>query len=1348
MGGGASDTLNNLQSVAINTSLLPGAAGAINVGSATLPFGQLFLSGTSSSPSTNNFLFSGVSTGGTRTLTLPDASGTICLNTGNCLGGSGGGANTSLSNLQSVAINSSLLPGVTNSVDIGSAGATFRNGYFGTGLTTPLIQSVGTLNITPGGSLTIGSQNQALTLQGSSSTVITATSGGNTTTVGFNGVATGNVQFNFARNDNPVGSPYTICSNAAESACVSAYTAAGVGSGNFVSLQNSTPGIADVGNLNITGTGIFGTGLTASGGAVQLNTSGTSNTSIGNTTGTLALASNTFNLSNLGAVTGVTGYNQASGSFLQNGGGSFGTGSGAVSLNGVTTIAAGKNLTVDTNTLKVDATNHRVGLGLSGTAAQLLSVGGTTGNFTVNSSGAVVAVGVNAGAGLLQGSAGLTITGNSALATVTASGTYNSNTFTGSALQFGSAGTATIQSASSQALTITGHNDSTWSTDTGNLTVQSASGSSSMLSLQGGSGGSINIGTANDGQITIGQTTNCTGYPGSGVWNLPPQGLCIGSGNSLGAYSRTLYLNTGSAGTVSGNINIVTGDSSAFSGLIHIGTGLAGNAPGQVLIQNAQDAFDSFEVSNSIGNALLTVDTSGNQVTLGDINKDTQGILRFVSTGAISGQGSYIITQGTSPSDAISSDVQFYLPSAAEDGHRLCTDSAASLCSITGDATYLKKNAKDVSTCTAAAGTSNCSNAGDWLYRFYNTSNAGGTHGVYVQDNGGGGIVLASATNQSSGYLFFGSTIGSFAGTGTLKFGVSGSGNVTFGSDINHTISVVAPSTATAGLSLTISAGATGSAGSSTNGGSLALNGGSASASNTGNGGNVQITGGAGHFFTGGNISLTGGTSSGSGAIGGSIDLESGAGGSGGGSGNILLGATRGDVLIGTNVDCGHALCVTGTENTDSIVVSGLANLNGFLDSQGGANIDNNSGTTTIGNITHQTTITASSFGLATNNIDISTLGAITGATGITSSGTINFSGLTPSRFLFTDASSNLASTNTATSLMLASTLSDEQGTGSAVFNTSPSFTTSVTTGTTNFSVFNTGATTVNAFGAASTINIGAAGAVISGNGALTIQAPTTTALTLNTAGAGTVNVGTSNSTTVSVGSSTATAVKIDCAASATTCSFGATANSHTTLLGSSTTTAATTLQSGAGGVSISSTGTIGIQSSASQAINIGTTTTTNVSIGNVGGTLNVASPATFSATLTVTGLSTLNGGLTVTGASTFNGQIISGGTALSTISPNANCGSGCTVSISGNDTAGTITINTGTGVAAGSLATITFNPTYSTAPLITITPITVPASSNFPQYYYSSGTSTFDLKAYNALTDSKTYTFSYHVIK
>ncbi len=85
---GANAALSNLASVAINASLIPSPAGSFDIGSALLPWRELYLSGTSTLPATNNFKLTGASTGGTRTITMPDASGTMTL-LGNASTGSG-----------------------------------------------------------------------------------------------------------------------------------------------------------------------------------------------------------------------------------------------------------------------------------------------------------------------------------------------------------------------------------------------------------------------------------------------------------------------------------------------------------------------------------------------------------------------------------------------------------------------------------------------------------------------------------------------------------------------------------------------------------------------------------------------------------------------------------------------------------------------------------------------------------------------------------------------------------------------------------------------------------------------------------------------------------------------------------------------------------------------------------------------------------------------------------------------------------------------------------------------------------------------------------------------------------
>lgn len=106
------------------------------------------------------------------------------------------------------------------------------------------------------------------------------------------------------------------------------------------------------------------------------------------------------------------------------------------------------------------------------------------------------------------------------------------------------------------------------------------------------------------------------------------------------------------------------------------------------------------------------------------------------------------------------------------------------------------------------------------------------------------------------------------------------------------------------------------------------------------------------------------------------------------------------------------------------------------------------------------------------------------------------------------------------TSAELAGVISDETGTGVLVFGTSPTFTTSVVTGSTSFDVFNTTATTVNAFGAVQTLNIGNAtyGKISTSASNVTISSGTNAAnstVTIQPQGTGTVDVSNKRITSV-----------------------------------------------------------------------------------------------------------------------------------------------------------------------------------------------------------------------------------------
>ena len=70
-------------------------------------------------------------------------------------------------------------------------------------------------------------------------------------------------------------------------------------------------------------------------------------------------------------------------------------------------------------------------------------------------------------------------------------------------------------------------------------------------------------------------------------------------------------------------------------------------------------------------------------------------------------------------------------------------------------------------------------------------------------------------------------------------------------------------------------------------------------------------------------------------------------------------------------------------------------------------------------------------------------------------------------------SSYNLGQFATTTSVQLRGTISDPTGSGQLVFNTTPNISTAINTQDSSFSVFNTNASTINAFGAATALNLG-----------------------------------------------------------------------------------------------------------------------------------------------------------------------------------------------------------------------------------------------------------------------------------
>ncbi len=89
--------------------------------------------------------------------------------------------------------------------------------------------------------------------------------------------------------------------------------------------------------------------------------------------------------------------------------------------------------------------------------------------------------------------------------------------------------------------------------------------------------------------------------------------------------------------------------------------------------------------------------------------------------------------------------------------------------------------------------------------------------------------------------------------------------------------------------------------------------------------------------------------------------------------------------------------------------------------------------------------------------------------------------------------------------------------------------------------------------------------------------------------------------------------------------------------------------------------------------------------------------------------------------------------------------GSGGTTSISGTDTAGTVTINTGGSPGAGCFVTVSFAQAFSSTPHVVVTPIGSAAASL--NYYVNRTSTSFSICTTNSAPSTTSFSFDYIVI-
>ena len=139
---------------------------------------------------------------------------------------------------------------------------------------------------------------------------------------------------------------------------------------------------------------------------------------------------------------------------------------------------------------------------------------------------------------------------------------------------------------------------------------------------------------------------------------------------------------------------------------------------------------------------------------------------------------------------------------------------------------------------------------------------------------------------------------------------------------------------------------------------------------------------------------------------------------------------------------------------------------------------------------------------------------------------------------------------------------------------------------------------------------------------------------------------------------------------------------------------------------------------------------------------------------LTVNGTGSFNGAITtpqlttarlqLSGDLTLTRHIVAGG-AIPGRTNGGGLGAGGTSSLSGSDTAGTITINTGGGAGAGCMVTVNFAQAFTSTPHVSITPIGSAAAGI--DYYVNRSSTNFSVCSINNPPSNASFGFDYIVL-
>lgn len=555
----------------------------------------------------------------TRTITLPNSSGIVCLDSGNCAG----------------------------------AGATLQTGYnFSVGGTTPKIKVNGTL-------LGVDIQDADTTIAANLFN-IRASNGAGLGSVMFGVASTGAVTMQNASNSTTA---LRLLTQGGTSVLTGDTT-----NGKIILGQSSTLAgtlvFADGGSVN-TGTITQGTltgsrtyTLPDSTGTVCLNSGNCSGTGSTNTLQAAYDAGSTIATSNARDIavtlqdtatdsnftittatnsTGYTAITRADGA---------GTASPAQLLlvkNNDINLAQPLGVSVQSAAGGITTAFDASGSGITNALAiGANAISGT--NFSVTGAGAVTAVGVNSGAGLLQGSLGLTVTG--AAASINASSNFATNINTGT-----STGAVSIGNASAGALTL--QSASTIGITTTNFKVSTAG----VVTLAGGQTADLTTNTASTANnLTVAAGTS-TLLNGTGA----RLNLYGGTQTDAGGIGGSVYIDGGNGG--SGNGQLFIGTNASGTDMVNIGrSGAVTAIQGSVVQIGTANASTSVQIGNT-ANAVTQTINIGNNATalstttlnLGSTIGTSATTIQGGSNGILlnAGAGSVKVKNGTDSSSAL-----------------------------------------------------------------------------------------------------------------------------------------------------------------------------------------------------------------------------------------------------------------------------------------------------------------------------------------------------------------------------------------------------------------------------------------------------------------------------------------------------------------------------------------------------------------------------------------------------------------------------------------------------------------------------------------------------------------------